>query len=218
MILLAYDMELSQAGARAFSGWTRFGFFPARALAEQVGIRNAPSLAPPGPGRVVRRAAEPPLTPGDAAVHTPGGLALPAKAWSFLDEVTLLDAGGIRATRRVDPDDWFFRAHFFQDPVMPGSLGGEAFLEALKVFARERFPDLVATHRFEPIAVGRAHAWTYRGQVLPTSREVTVELGAPAIEDGPAPLLVADGVLAVDGLPIYHLRGFGLRLVPAESR
>jgi 3-hydroxymyristoyl/3-hydroxydecanoyl-(acyl carrier protein) dehydratase len=211
-------MELSQDGERAFSGWTRFGFFPPQALAEQVGIRNAPSLAPAGPGRTLRLAATPPLTPGEPATAVPGGLALPARAWSFLDEVTLLDAGGLRATKRVDPDDWFFRAHFFQDPVMPGSLGGEAFLEALKVLARERFPGLAATHRFEPIAVGRKHAWTYRGQVLPTAREVTLEIGPPEIEDGPSPLLTADAVLSVDGLPIYHLRGFGLRLVPEGSR
>jgi 3-hydroxymyristoyl/3-hydroxydecanoyl-(acyl carrier protein) dehydratase len=29
----------------------------------------------------------------------------------------------------VDPSFWFFKAHFFQDPVWPGSLGLESFLQ-----------------------------------------------------------------------------------------
>jgi C-terminal processing protease CtpA/Prc len=39
--------------------------------------------------------------------------------------------------------------------------------------------------------------------------------GSPAEQSG---LKVHDAILSVDGLPIYPLRGFGLRLVPAESR
>lgn len=31
--------------------------------------------------------------------------------------------GRLRAEKDVDPGAWFFKAHFFQDPVMPGSPG-----------------------------------------------------------------------------------------------
>jgi 3-hydroxymyristoyl/3-hydroxydecanoyl-(acyl carrier protein) dehydratase len=34
--------------------------------------------------------------------------------------------GWLRAEKDVDAGDWYFKAHFFQDPVQPGSLGVQA--------------------------------------------------------------------------------------------
>ena len=45
--------------------------------------------------------------------------------------------GYIRGSKDVDPDEWFFAAHFYQDPVMPGSLGLESFLQLAKFVAVE---------------------------------------------------------------------------------
>ena len=39
----------------------------------------------------------------------------------------------------VDPAFWFFKAHFYQDPVWPGSLGLESFLQLLKYVAWKRW-------------------------------------------------------------------------------
>ena len=41
--------------------------------------------------------------------------------------------GLIRGSKAVDPAEWFFKAHFYQDPVWPGSLGLESFLQLLKL-------------------------------------------------------------------------------------
>jgi hypothetical protein len=41
-----------------------------------------------------------------------------------------------------------------------------------------------------------------------------VETAITRIEDGPEPLLVADGWLQVDDLYIYRMSGFGLKLKP----
>ncbi len=49
--------------------------------------------------------------------------------------------GFIEGRKVVDPEEWFFKAHFYQDPVWPGSLGLEAFLQLLKVAAVEYWPD-----------------------------------------------------------------------------
>ena len=46
--------------------------------------------------------------------------------------------GFIQGSKPVDPADWFFKAHFHQDPVWPGSLGLESFLQLLKVVAMDR--------------------------------------------------------------------------------
>jgi 3-hydroxymyristoyl/3-hydroxydecanoyl-(acyl carrier protein) dehydratase len=57
----------------------------------------------------------------------------------MLDRITHYDPKGGKAglgtaARREGrrPDEWFFKAHFFQDPVQPGSLGIEAMLQLLQ--------------------------------------------------------------------------------------
>src|SRR5205814_1910964 len=87
--------------------------------------------------------------------------------------------GFIRGSKTVNPDEWFFKAHFFQDPVWPGSLGLEAFLQLLKVIATERWGPQTSPGGFSLVA--RPHQWTYRGQVIPSDRHVTVEAEITAI-------------------------------------
>lgn len=48
--------------------------------------------------------------------------------------------GCVAGSKTVDPGAWFFQAHFYQDPVWPGSLGLESFLQLLKVVAVEHGP------------------------------------------------------------------------------
>src|ERR1700752_2599495 len=82
--------------------------------------------------------------------------------------------GFIPGTKRVDPDEWFFKAHFYQDPVVPGSLGLESFLQLLKFLAVERWGHADGC-RWEAMATNQKHEWTYRGQVIPSDNLVTVE-------------------------------------------
>jgi 3-hydroxymyristoyl/3-hydroxydecanoyl-(acyl carrier protein) dehydratase len=113
----------------------------------------------------------------------------------------------------VDPDEWFFKAHFYQDPVCPGSLGVESFLQLMKYAAIKKWPGLINTHRFETLT-DVEHQWSYRGQVIPANRNVLVDAVITHVEDGPAPIIKADGWLHVDGLSIYKMKNFGLQLVP----
>jgi hypothetical protein len=46
---------------------------------------------------------------------------------------------------------------------------------------------------------------------------VEVEAGVTRLEDGPAPMILADGYLKVDGIYIYKMKSFGLRLVPRRT-
>ena len=124
--------------------------------------------------------------------------------------------GFIRGSKAVNPADWFFQAHFYQDPVWPGSLGLESFLQLLKFAARQRWPQLAASHRFAP-AVGRAHRWTYRRQILPVNHRVTVAASVSEVVDAPLPTLWAEGYLMVDELPIYRMEDFGIRLLPEND-
>jgi 3-hydroxymyristoyl/3-hydroxydecanoyl-(acyl carrier protein) dehydratase len=110
----------------------------------------------------------------------------------------------------VRPEEWFFKAHFYQDPVWPGSLGLEAILQLLKVAAVERW-NLGPGTLFEA-NVGGEHRWTYRGQVVPANREVIVEAIVTRCDETRREFS-ANGVLNVDGLAIYRMNDFTLRAV-----
>jgi 3-hydroxymyristoyl/3-hydroxydecanoyl-(acyl carrier protein) dehydratase len=228
MIIEHFDFEIRSAQGPVYTGSTYFGFFTPAALERQEGLRGvrqadfSPSAETAGGGGF-DFPKMPPLTPDDPERSPASGLSYPAAALRMLDRIDLfLPAGGprhlgfIRGSKTVDPADWFFQAHFFQDPVWPGSLGLESFLQLLKFAARERWPQLAASHGFEP-AIGRVHRWTYRGQILPSSRRVTVEASVSEILADPHPALFAEGHLIVDGLHIYHMADFGIRLLPAPG-
>jgi 3-hydroxymyristoyl/3-hydroxydecanoyl-(acyl carrier protein) dehydratase len=118
--------------------------------------------------------------------------------------------GYVRGRKTVRPEEWFFKAHFHQDPVWPGSLGLEALVQLLKITAVERWR-LGQQTRFEA-NVGGTHRWTYRGQVVPSNHEVIVE-AVITRRDEQRRELTADGLLVVDGLVIYRMNDFTLRAV-----
>ncbi|MEW6279134.1 MAG: type I polyketide synthase, partial [Candidatus Eremiobacterota bacterium] len=219
MIIEHFDLQVLAGSTMLYEGTTYFGFFSAAALAQQIGVRDALErrfVSGSTEGWALPR--HRPHHPEDPGVEPGERACLPAGALLMLDEVDCwLPDGGphglgfLRGVKTVDPREWFFRAHFYQDPVWPGSLGLEAFLQLLKVAALQRWPEKAGTHRFEAIATGRPHTWTYRGQVIPSNRRVEVEVSITRSEDG---LLVGDGFLVVDGLVIYEMRDFAVRLVP----
>ena len=51
----------------------------------------------------------------------------------------------------------------------------------------------------------------YRGQIIPTDHEVTVEAVVTAVDDNQR-LLRAEGFLSVDGRTIYGMKDFTVRL------
>jgi len=226
MIIEHFEFEVSRQGRRIYAGNTYFGFFTRDALAQQEGIRDAAGKAyAPGPGELRRRlthtfADQAPLEPEDQSVDAASALTLPARAIRMLDRIeSYIPSGGpdglgfIRGIKTVDPEEWFFKAHFYQDPVCPGSLGIESFIQLLKFVALQRWPQLKNSHRFG-LLTGVKHAWIYRGQITPHNKLVTVEAVITEIQDEPVPGIRADGYLKVDGLHIYKMENFGIKLVP----
>jgi 3-hydroxymyristoyl/3-hydroxydecanoyl-(acyl carrier protein) dehydratase/1-acyl-sn-glycerol-3-phosphate acyltransferase len=128
--------------------------------------------------------------------------------------------GYLRAEKDARPGDWFFKAHFFQDPVQPGSLGLDAMCQLLQFYMIENeLGATVAQPRFEPIMVGCPVRWTFRGQVVPANRTVTVEMEITERgEDARGPLAIAEAWLWVDGMRIYHAQKLGMRIVSQSPR
>jgi 3-hydroxymyristoyl/3-hydroxydecanoyl-(acyl carrier protein) dehydratase len=159
------------------------------------------------------------MTPHDPNRDPAVGLAMPAKALRMIDRIDLFVPDGgphglgfIRGVKTVDPEEWFFHAHFYQDPVCPGSLGVESFLQLVKFAAMERWPHLIRSRRFLPLT-GVEHEWIYRGQIIRENNTIEVEAVVTQVEEGNEPVIMADGYLKVDGLYIYKMDRFGFRLV-----
>jgi 3-hydroxymyristoyl/3-hydroxydecanoyl-(acyl carrier protein) dehydratase len=225
MLIEQFAFEAYQQGTRVYHGETAFGFFTAAALNRQVGLGAEDGSADwqrwrptetPAPIVLPDRA---PLTPDDPHADPAKDFGLPSAALRMIDRIVIFDPRGgheglgyLLAVKDVDPAAWFFTAHFHQDPVCPGSLGIESLLQVLRFAARQRWPERAATH-MPVIASGRPHTWRYRGQIRPASRKIEVEAVIRAVDNAPEPAIWADGYLKVDGLCIYKMQDFGLRLV-----
>ncbi len=226
MIIEEFDFCVLTSGKPVYEGNTNFGFFTEKALEQQAGIRDAEkNMYAPASAELQESISDiledkAPLSPHDKKWDQESGLAMPAKALRMVDKIdNWIPAGGpaglgfIRATKRIHSGEWYFKAHFYQDPVCPGSLGLESFIQLLKYMALHQWPERSQTHRFE-LFTGQSHSWSYRGQILPHNEQVEIEAVVTSIGDSPVPYIQADGFLKVDGLCIYQFKNFGVMLTP----
>ena len=229
MIIEQFDFTVLQSDRILYEGETTFGFFSKQALAMQVGLRDAeteiyqPSGAELDRSNVYLLEDETPFSPNESMpdhLNRLFFLSMPAKAIKMIDRIDVYVPDGgphglgfIRGSKKVNSGEWFFKAHFYQDPVMPGSLGIESFIQLLKFAAIDRWSHRIPGHRFELIT-DKPHVWTYRGQILPDNKFIEVEAVITSIEDSPLPVIMADGYLKVDGLYIYKVNDLGIKVVP----
>ena len=210
MIIQNFRVAVAAAAGEVYRAETYFGFFTRDALKNQVGIRDA-EIHQPSPEEIAR----------GVSVAYPDRPPLPTGMLRMVDSIDVFIPDGgphglgfLVGRSQVDPGAWFFKAHFYQDPVWPGSLGLETLVELLKVFVDWRWPaggDDAAGRRFEMVT-GETHHWQYRGQVIPDDQTVIVQAIITGVD--PSQRTVhADGWLTVDGRTIYSMRGFALRVV-----
>jgi acyl transferase domain-containing protein/3-hydroxymyristoyl/3-hydroxydecanoyl-(acyl carrier protein) dehydratase len=206
MIIQSFAFEIrNPRGDSVYKGETTFGFFSKEALAQQVGIRDAKLYEPDAAELTRARSFEYPRQ----APYSDDRMRMLDRIDVFVPDGGPQQLGFLRGSKRVVPEEWFFKAHFFQDPVWPGSLGLEAFLQLFKVAALERWGGDAATW-FEMLS-GPSHTWMYRGQVIPTNETVTVQAVMTACDDATR-TLTADGFLSVDGRTIYQMTNFTIRV------
>ncbi|MEU9750038.1 beta-ketoacyl synthase N-terminal-like domain-containing protein [Streptomyces niveus] len=218
MIIESFDVRCTADGVPVFELSTVFGYFPPSAFADQQGLTASPEdrarLDEPC-DRVTDLTTRP-------ARYCAGEPRLPGPMLLMLDRITGYwpDGGGaglgrLRSEKDVVPDEWFFRAHFFQDPVQPGSLGVEAMCQLLQYHLLERGAATGIPHpRFEPVLPGHQTAWTYRGQITPSTRLIRVTMDiTESGRDDRGPYALADATLWGDDTCIYRVRGLGMRVV-----
>ena len=223
VLIVRFEVDMRDDHGDVFSMQTAFGFFPAEAMTHQVGL-------PPSDEELKRFEAPSDFLADLTAQperYGSGSLRLADPMLLMLDRVTgfwpdggQAGLGRMRAVKDVDPGEWFFKAHFFQDPVQPGSLGIEAMVQLLQFYMLHTGMDQgISEPRFESLATDKPLTWKYRGQVLPTNRLITTEL--EIVETGTderGVYALADAWLWVDGKRIYSAKGLGMRIVAGSGR
>jgi 3-hydroxymyristoyl/3-hydroxydecanoyl-(acyl carrier protein) dehydratase/NAD(P)-dependent dehydrogenase (short-subunit alcohol dehydrogenase family) len=231
MIIQNFEMDVLRNGKSVYKGTTHFGFFSGQALSNQVGIRDSRFDKYSLPKKSLESAKsvqfkdDAPLTPNDKDHDISFGM--PSKALRMIDQIDVLsfdggiyEKGYVKAVKKVDPSEWFFKAHFYQDPVCPGSLGIESFIQMLRFFLIEKF-DLSAKGHDVQMSTGQTHEWIYRGQIIPSNKQIQLHAHIKDITRKMDDYsILADGALTVDGICIYEMIDFGLdinKIYPEKS-
>ncbi|MGW3290801.1 beta-ketoacyl synthase [Streptomyces sp. NPDC001002] len=215
--LQSFRYTLSAGGEPFYEGETMFGYFSDEVLADQKGLdggRTVPTwLAEERPGTGVRTV--------DVAARraAPGARLCSRGPLALLDELTVVDGGGrygkgyLHARRPIDPADPLFDWHFPMDPVIPGSFGMEAVIQALQEWALDSgFADGLRDPGFV-LPVGVPFRWKYRGQFLPTDETSTLEVHVKQIETRAGRVRVtADASMWKPGLRVYELTDVAVEL------
>ena len=128
---------------------------------------------------------------------------LPIDNMLMLDRITQIDADGgdhgkgqMIAELDVDPDLWFFKVHFTEDPVMPGCLGLDAMWQLVGFFLGWRGNP----GRGRALGSGEVK---FTGQILPSASKVVYEIDMKRVIERKLVMGIADGSVSVDGREIY---------------
>jgi PfaB family protein len=215
-IIQNHRFALSCDGEKFYEGDTVFGYFTHDSLANQVGLDSGKKVLPWINENQDEKTIV--LELNSAEFHQLLGedpenpyFHLCAGQLSFSDEIRLVPEGGkygkgyAYARKEVNPQDWFFPCHFHEDPVMPGSLGLEAIIQALQAFALQKgLGASFRNPRFTPVMT--KVMWKYRGQIVPQNKFMQLELHVKNIEEKDGQLIIsADANLWREELRIYEI-------------
>jgi len=208
VIIQNYAFELSWGGQSFYQGTSSFGYFPLPMLENQSGLDV---------GQTNSTWQE--ENPSSGSWSTTLSSNANGKSWSEarlpdIDEIWISLSGGrfssgyLFSRIPINANAWFYQAHFYQDPVMPGSLGVEAMAQALiKSASAWGLPENL---KWRSKAGGKI-SWKYRGQITPDIKEFEIELHIKNIsQTSQGAEISADGILWKDSKPIYKVDNINL--------
>jgi 3-hydroxymyristoyl/3-hydroxydecanoyl-(acyl carrier protein) dehydratase len=213
-IIQHFSFELICDGEIFFAGRSSFGYFSAGEMANQAGLDGKKTVLP----WLKQASQESRLLPID---EMRAASVLPKGKLRLLDSVAIVSGAGDRkegylyANRHNTPQDWFYACHFHEDPVMPGSLGIEAMIQAMKTFALQRSSGSL----FSDDVLGQKMNWSYRGQVLQQHQQMQVELHFhKTMPQGKTNLYTADASLWADDSRIYAVQNMTISIEEEQDR
>jgi 3-hydroxymyristoyl/3-hydroxydecanoyl-(acyl carrier protein) dehydratase len=224
-LIQKYDYEMSFEGQLIYKGFASFGFFTKEDLSSQAGLDNGQQmptwLEKEKPLAIKKFNFALPIVRKlffEAKNNKPF-YKLAGDQLHLLDNLAMLENGGkfnkgyVYAQKTVRPSDWFFTCHFYQDPVMPGSLGVEAIMEAIQVFAlQQKIGENLPNPRFSQVDNHKT-VWKYRGQILEHDPLMQIEVHIKEIKTiGNQYIILADASLWKGKLRIYEVTDCGVRV------
>ena len=231
MILQTFSFSLACQGQVFYQGEATFGYFSPQSLTKQIGLDRGKNILPWYENNRDLKPIDIDLKSKDS--HTKYYRVKPDKlhyrlAEQLLDlihRVKIISKGGeyergyIYAEKEVQPTDWYFKCHFFQDPVMPGSLGVEAILQAMQVYALhldlgKHFHSPCFTHLEQ-----HQTTWKYRGQIPQPERpqKMYLEINLTKVEVTPEKvLIIGNASLWKPNLRIYEVKNIGICITESE--
>jgi 3-hydroxymyristoyl/3-hydroxydecanoyl-(acyl carrier protein) dehydratase len=217
IILISYKIECYVGDREVCNLTAAFGYFPNLALDMQGGLPTTPEQRT---RLLVESPAQIDLTERPEK-YCAGPLRLPGPMLLMVDRVTGFwrtegpsGKGRLRVEKTVKPNDWYFKSHFYSDPVQPGSLGVEQMLQTLQFYVIEENLHVgIEQPYFEPLVLNSHISWKFRGQVRPENKRIVSEVDIISVEktdDGVT--VLANGSLWVDGVRCYEAKAIGVRV------
>ena len=224
-IIQKFTSEMICDGKVFYKGTATFGFFPESSLVNQVGLDRGESI--PAWFQTAPKTTD--IMHIDLASET--GLQLfriqnnkkhfrlSEPQLNFLDKLTWVKNGGkhgkgyIYGFKEIDPADWFYNCHFYQDIVMPGSLGVEAMLQAMQAFAiLEHAGDKYVNPCFKQLE-NHQTIWKYRGQIMPDNKCMSLEVHITSItENNNQTIVIGEGCLWKENIRIYEIKNLAFAI------
>lgn len=215
MLIQKFTFELSTGGSVFLAGESSFGYFTQANMNKQTGL-DIGEKTPVGIGDHANRDD---FHQVELASIFPQGNPSTKRYLDLIDRLWLKENGGrygqgiILGEKTLTAKEWFYENHFFQDPVMPGSLGVEAIVQGLCAFAKYFQTD----KNFHDPVVEFLHdnplCWKYRGQVTPDNQEVYFEVHLKTRDISDSTIkLTGDANFWVDSVRIYSIQNISMTL------
>ncbi len=147
----------------------------------------------------------------------PGNAQLPSPPMLMMDRITTITADGgkygkgfIQAEFDINPELWFFKCHFHDDPVMPGSLGVDALWQLVGFFLGWSGKP----GRGRALGAGEVK---FTGQVTPNVKLITYQVDIRRVISRKLVMGIGDAVMLADGKPIYEANDLRVGLFDAKD-
>ena len=136
----------------------------------------------------------------------PGNAQLPLPPMLMFDRITSITEDGGEAGKGevvaefdINPELWFFKCHFQDDPVMPGCLGLDALWQMVGFFLGW----MGGLGKGRALGVGEVK---FSGMVLPTAKKITYYIELKRVIMRKLVLGIADGIVKVDGKVAFEVK------------